>query len=76
MPPIPTDNLDLLERMAIVQARQKCAQYLRTLDELLTSFGIADEAASLDEIGAMFGRYKKPGMLTLSSEIEAIREER
>ena len=76
MPPIPTDNLDLLERMAIAQARQKREQYLRTLDELLISFGIAGEAASLDEIRAMFVRYEKPGMLTLSSEIEAMREER
>jgi hypothetical protein len=76
MPPIPTDNLDLLERMAIAQARQKREQYLRTLDDLLTSFVIVGEAASLDEIRAMFVRYEKPGMPTLSSEIEAMREER
>jgi hypothetical protein len=76
MPPIPIDNLDLLERMAIAQARQKREQYLRTLDDLLTSFGIVGEAASLDEIRAMFVRYEKPGMPTLSSEIEAMREER
>ena len=38
MPPIPTDNLDLLERVAIAQPRQKREQYLRALDELLTSF--------------------------------------
>ena len=76
MPPIPTDNLDLLERVAVAQPRQKREQYLRALDELLTSFGIAGEAASLDEIRAMFVQYKKPDMPTLSSEIEAMREER
>ena len=76
MPPIPTDNLDLLERVAVAQPRQKREQYLRALDELLTSFGIAGEAASLDEIRAMSVQYKKPDMPTLSSEIEAMREER
>ena len=76
MPPIPTANLDLLERMAVVQARRKREQYLRTLDELLTAFGDTGEAASLDDIRAMFTRYEKPGMPTLSSEIEAMREER
>jgi hypothetical protein len=76
MPPIPTDNLDLLERAAVAQARQKREQYLQALDELLNSFGIAGEAASIDEIRAMFARYEKPGMPTLSSEIEAMREER
>jgi hypothetical protein len=76
MPPIPTDNLDLLERVAVAQARQKREQYLWALDELLTSFSIADEAASLDEIRTMFAQYEKPGMPTLSSDLEAMREER
>ena len=76
MPPIPTPNLDFLERMAIAQVRQRREQYLEALDELLTSFGIAGEAASLDEIRAMFAHYEKPDMPTLSSEIEAMREER
>ena len=76
MPPIPTDNLDLLERAAIAQARQKRKKYLRALDEFLNSFGIAGEATSLVEIRAMFVQYEKPGMPTLSSEIEAMREER
>ena len=76
MPPIPTDNLDLLERAAVAQARQKREQYLQALDEFLNSFGIPGEAAALDEIRAMFAQYEKPGMLTLSSEIEAMREER
>jgi hypothetical protein len=76
MPPIPADNLDFLERMAVAQARQKREQYLQTLNELLTSFGIASAAASLDEIRAMFALYEKPGMPTLRSEIDAIREER
>jgi len=76
MPPVPTDNLDLLERAAVAQARQKREQYLRALDGFLNSFGIAGEAASLDEIRAMFAQYEKPGMSTLSSEIEAMREER
>lgn len=76
MPPIPTHNLDFLERVAIVQARQKREQYLQALDDLLTSFGIAGEVASLDEIRAMFAHYEKPGMPTLSSAIEAMREER
>lgn len=76
MPPTPTANLDLLERVTVAQARQKREHYLRTLDELLTSFGSAGEAASLDKIRAMFARYEKPGMPTLSSEIEAMREER
>ena len=39
------------------------------------SFGIPGEAAALDEIRAMFAQYEKPGMPTLSSEIEAMREE-
>jgi tetratricopeptide (TPR) repeat protein len=76
MPPLPTNNLDLLDRVAVAQARQKREQYLRTLDALLTSFGIAGAAASLDEIRAMFAQYEKPDMPTLSSEIEAMREER
>jgi hypothetical protein len=73
---IPTNNLDLLERVAVAQARQKRQQYLQALDELLTSFGIAGEGASLDAIRAMFTRYEQPGMPTLSSEIDAMREER
>ena len=76
MPPRPTDHLDLLERAAVAQARQKREQYLRALDEFLTSFGIAGATASLDEIRAMFAQYDKPGMPSLSSEIEAMREER
>jgi len=76
MLPTPTDNLDLLERAAVVQARQKREQYLQALDECLNSFGIPGEAATLDEIRAMFAQYEKPGMPTLSSEIEAMREER
>jgi hypothetical protein len=76
MPPLPTDNLDLLERAAVAQARQKREQYLQALDEFLNSFGIAGEATSLDEIRAMFAQYEKPGMPSLSSEIEAMREER
>ena len=76
MPLISTHSLDFLERVAVAQVREKREQYLGALDELLTSFGIAGEAASLDEIRAMFTRYEKPGMPTLSSEIEAMREER
>lgn len=76
MLPLPTDNLDLLERVAVAQARQKREQYLGGLDECLTSFGMAGEAASIDEIHAVFAQYEKPGMPTLSSEIEAMREER
>ena len=76
MPLIPTDNLDLLERVAVAQARQKREQYLRALDEFLNSFGIAGEAASIAEIRAMFAHYEKPDMPPLSSEIEAMREER
>jgi len=76
MPPIPTPNLDFLERVAVAQVRQRREQYLEALDELPTSFGIAGEAASLDEIRAMFAHYEKPDMPTLSSEIEAMREER
>jgi hypothetical protein len=70
---VPTDNLHLLERAAVAQARQKREQYLRALDELLNSFGIAGEAAALDETRAMFAHYEKPGMPTLSAEIEAMR---
>ena len=76
MPPLPTSKLTFLERVAVAQVRQKREHYLEALDEILTSFGIAGEAASLDEIRAMFTRYDKPGMPTLSSEIEAVREER
>jgi hypothetical protein len=42
------------------------------LDGLLTSLGAGDETASLDEIRAMFAAYEKPGMTTLSPEIEAM----
>ena len=76
MPPIPIPNLDFLERVAVAQVRQRREQYLEALDELLTSFGIAGEAASLDEIRAMFAHSEKLGMPTLSSEIEALQEER
>ena len=76
MPPIPIPNLDFLERVAVAQVRQRREQYLEALDELLTSFGIAGEAALLDEIRAMFAHYEKLGMPTLSSEIEALQEER
>ena len=60
MPPIPTPNLDFLERVAVARVRQKREQYLEALDELLTSFGIAGEAASLDGIRVMFTRYENP----------------
>lgn len=76
MKPVSSENLDLLERLAIVEARQKREQYLRALDDLLIPFGIAAEAASLDEIRAMFATCETPGMATLSSEIEAMREAR
>ena len=70
------ENLDLLERLAVADVRQKREQCLSVLDELLTSFGITGDVASLDEIRTMFATYEKPGMATLSSEIEAMREER
>ncbi len=76
MQPMSTEGLDLLERVAIAQARQKREQYLSALDELLALFGVAGDTASLDEIRAMFAHYDQPGMPTLSSEIEAMREER
>jgi hypothetical protein len=76
MKPMSPDALDLLERLAVAEARQKREHYLSMLDELLTSFGAGDEAASLAEIRALFAAYEKPGMTTLSSEIEAMREER
>jgi hypothetical protein len=76
MKPRSPDTLDLLERLAVAEARHKREQCLSMLDALLTSLGAGDEAASLDEIRAMFAAYEKPGMTTLSSEIEAIREER
>lgn len=76
MQPMSPKNLDLLERLAVVAARQKREQYLSALDELLSAFGVADEAASLEEIRAMFATYEKPALATLSSEIEAMREER
>jgi hypothetical protein len=76
MKPMPIDDLDLLERMAVAETRQKRERYLSVLDELLATFVDAGEVASLDEIRAMFATYEKPGMATLSSEIEAMREER
>ena len=76
MKPMSSDALDLLERLAVAEARQKREQYLSLLDELLTAFGADDEAASLADIRAMFAAYETPGMTTLSSEIEAMREER
>jgi hypothetical protein len=71
-----SENFDLLDRLAVVEARQKREQYLSLLDGILTAFGVADEAASLDEIRTMFATYETPGMATLSSEIEAMREAR
>ena len=67
-----TDALGLLVRLAVAEARHKREQCLSMLDGLLTSLGAGDEAASLDEIRAMFAADDKPGMTTLSSEIEAM----
>jgi hypothetical protein len=67
-----TDALGLLERLAVAEARRKREQCLSMLDGLLTSLGAGDETALLDAIRAMFTAYEKPGMTTLSSEIEAI----
>ena len=76
MKPMTSENLALLERLAIVEVRQKHEQYLRVLDGILTAFGVSGEAASLDDIRAMFATYETPEMTTLSSEIEAMREAR
>jgi hypothetical protein len=73
---IPADNLDLLDQIAVSVARQKRAQYLRSLDDLLNAFDTARDAASLDEIRAMFTAYEPLDMPPLSAEIEAMREER
>jgi len=76
MEPTSSNALDLLERLAIVEARHQHEHYLHLLDEVLTSFGTRAEAALLAEIRAMFAAHEKPGMATLSSEIEAMREQR
>lgn len=76
MKPRSPDTLDLLERLAVAEAPRKREQCLSLLDDLLTSLGAGDEATSLDEIRVMFAAYEKPGMTTLGSEIEAMREER
>jgi len=76
MKPLSFADLDVLERVAITEARQKREQFLYALDAFLTAFGAASDVASLDEIRAMFTTYEKPGMPPLSSEIEAMREER
>ena len=76
MKQISTDDLDLLDQIAVSVARQKRAQYLRSLDDLLNAFDTEREAASLDEIRAMFTAYEPSHMPPLSAEIEAMREER
>jgi hypothetical protein len=76
MKQISADDLDLLDQIAVSVARQKRAQYLRALDDLLNALDTEREAASLDEIRAMFTAYEPPDMPTLSAEIEAMREER
>jgi hypothetical protein len=75
MKPMSADDLDLLDRMAVGRQKREQYLYLATLDGLLDSFGIEREAVSLDEIRTMFATYEQPGMPTLSSEIEAMREE-
>jgi hypothetical protein len=76
MKPTSSDALDLWERLAVAEAQHTREHYLSLLDQILTSFGAGDEAASLAEIRAMFAAHEKPGMATLSSEIEAMREQR
>jgi hypothetical protein len=76
MKQISADDLDLLDQIAVSVARQKRAQYLRLLDDLLNTFDTEREAASLDEIRTMFAAYEPLDMPTLSAEIEAMREKR
>jgi hypothetical protein len=76
MKPNSANDLDLLDQMAVTLAREKRGQYLDALDDLVNSFDAAGEAASIEEIRALFRTYEQPGMPTLSSQIEAMREER
>jgi hypothetical protein len=76
MKQISADDLGLLDQIAVSVARQKRAQYLRSLDDLLNAFDTERKAASLDEIRAMFTAYEPPHMPPLSAAIEAMREER
>ena len=70
-----TEHLDLMERLAITTARHQRERYLHELDKLLASLG-DEEPASLEEIRQLFATYEPPNMLSLSTEIEAMREER
>ena len=75
MKPTSTENLDLMEHLAIATARQQREQYLEQLDQLLESLD-AGEPSSLEEIRQLFATYESPDMPSLSAEIEMMREER
>ena len=69
------ENLDLMEHLAVVNARQQRDQYLDQLDQLLESLG-DEEPSSLDELRRLFLTYEASDLPSLSADIEAMREER
>ena len=68
-------DLDLMEHLAIVTARQQRDQYLKQLDRLLESLG-DEEPSSLEELRRLFTTYEPADLPSLSAEIETMREER
>ena len=70
-----TEHGDVMEYFAHATARQQRDQYLHALDQLLASLG-DEEPASLEEIRQLFTTYEPSEMRSLSSDIEAMREER
>ncbi|ETX06324.1 MAG: hypothetical protein ETSY2_17805 [Candidatus Entotheonella gemina] len=70
-----TANLDLTEHLALATACQRRDQYLQQLDELLVSLGDVPPS-SPEEIRELFTTYEAPGLPSLSSEIETMREAR
>lgn len=69
------ENLDLMEHLAVVNARQQRDQYLDQLDQLLESMG-DEETSSIEELRRLFTTYEASDLPSLSAEIETMREER
>ena len=75
MKSISTGQLDLMEHLALVAARQQREQYLEQLDALLDALG--DGAPrSLEAMRALFRTYESPESPSLRAAMEAMREAR
>ncbi len=70
-----TQHANLMEQLAVVNARRQRDAYHDGFDQLLEWIG-EGEADSLEEIRQLFVTYESPGMPSLSSDIESMREER